>query len=77
MQDQSSELSSLQILRDFRAFTKAHKSATEVRNNTDGLILVQLNHQVSGLRNEKKATNKILCTKIITNRKTYIKIHFL
>jgi hypothetical protein len=51
-------------------------SATEVRNNTDGLILVQLNHQVSAVRNEKKVTNKILCRKIIANRKTYIKIHF-
>jgi hypothetical protein len=36
-------------------------SATELRNIIDGLILVlvQLNHQVLGVHNEKKATNKI------------------
>jgi hypothetical protein len=59
IQDQRSELCSLQIIKtDFLAsFTKAHKSAPELRNSTDGLILVQLNDQVSYVRNENKATN--------------------
>jgi hypothetical protein len=62
MQDQRSELSSLQILKSefFSSFTKAHESVTELRYSTGGLILVQLNHQVSSVCNEKKATNKIL-----------------
>jgi hypothetical protein len=46
-------------------------SATELRNIIDGLILVQLNHKVLGVHNEKKAINKISCRKIIVNRKTY------
>jgi hypothetical protein len=42
-------LSILQILKNeiSVALTKAHESTTELRNIIFGLILVQLNHQVS------------------------------
>jgi hypothetical protein len=68
MQDQSSWLSSLQILKTkFASFTKAHESAT-----TGGLILVKLNHQVSGVYlMKRKPRIRFSCRKIIINRNTY------